>query len=463
MKPLRFVVIGLGGYGLVHIDAVKWLAAQGIGQLSGVVALPVDRTQRPDLVATLQKEGVALYDSVDQFFAAGAAATDVLTVPIGIHAHVPVSIAAMRAGLHVYCEKPLAATVPEVDRLIQVRLETGRVVAVGFQHIFSNSMQQIKARICDGRLGAVKTVTLMCGWPRSAQYYARNEWTGKMRLGKEVILDSPANNAFAHYLLNLLYLSSTRSGAAAYPVELESELYRANRIESADTVQLRFTTEAGTRAFIMLTHANERPNGPEMYLECEGGKVSWLTDNGTTVIAYADGKEEEFDNLVHEKWRYEGFRDFVGAVREGREPLCTPELARAQTLTVNAMHESSPEIVSIPEGDVTEAEDWEMFPPDTKGKFRRVHRMDELMRDAVKQRKFFSELGVPWGKKSIPGSINLTDAIGPESSDRWSFSRLIAGVLLILLLVASVARVGTASVASSPVFPYDARHHSATA
>jgi predicted dehydrogenase len=308
-----------------------------------------------------------------------------------------------------------------------VKQETERVVAIGFQHIFSNSMQQIKARVCDGRLGRVRSVTLMCGWPRSAQYYARNDWTGKMRLGKNIILDSPANNAHAHYVMNVLYLASTRPGKAAYPFQLEAELYRANRIESTDTVQLRFETDEGTRAFIMLTHANHKPNGPEMFLECERGKVSWITDNGTTVVTYAGGKKEEFDNLLHDKWRYEGFRDFVLAVREGRDPLCTPELARAQTLTINAMHESAREITAIPEGDIVEAEDWEMFPPDTRGMFRRVNRLDDLMRKSVEQRKFFSELGVSWGVKSFPGSIALADAVGPEESDRWSFSKLIAG------------------------------------
>jgi predicted dehydrogenase len=319
----------------------------------------------------------------------------------------------MRAGLHIYCEKPLAATLPEVDSLIGVKRETGRRVAVGFQHIFSNSMQQLKARICDGRLGRVKSVALMCGWPRSAQYYSRNEWTGKLRLGKNVILDSPANNAHAHYVMNVLYLASAVPRGAATPVELDAELYRANRIESPDTVQLRFITDGGARVFIVLTHANEKPNGPVMTLECERGKVAWVSDNGATTITYADGTEEKFDNLLHDKWRYEGFRDFVGAVREGRDSLCPPELARAQTLTINAMHESAPEIVTVPDAEVDEVEDWEMFPPDTRGKFRRVRHLDDLMQDAVRQRRMFSELGVSWGKRGGKRWV-----AGPQSSAR---------------------------------------------
>ena len=417
MEPLRFVVIGLGGYGLAHIEAVKWLAEQGLGRLVGVVALDVDRRQRPALVESLLEQHVTLYESVEHFTSAGLSTADVLTVPVGINMHVPMSIAAMRAGLHVYCEKPVAATVQEVDQLIAAKKETGRRIAIGFQHIYSNSIQKLKSRICDGRLGKVQRLALMCGWPRSQQYYTRNEWTGKLRFEGDWILDSPANNANAHYVLNALYLCSRDPKASANPHELRAELYRANNIEGPDTVQMQFDTTDGSRVFIILTHANGRENGPYMQLDCEHGKAYWQTDNGKTIVRYNDGGTEEFDNITHDKWRYEGFRDFVHAVRQGRDPLCTPELARSQSLTINAMHESCPEISSISEEHISEAEDWEMFPPNTKGRFRRVQGMDEYMRVALEERCFFSELEIPWAKSSSSMLFTVRDYTHFPSTD----------------------------------------------
>jgi len=407
MDPVRFAVVGLGGYGLVHIRAVNWLADQGLASLAGVVALESDRKLRPEVVAGLRAQRCALFDSIEQFMSQGRGAADVLTVPIGIHMHVPVSSAAMDSGLHVYCEKPAAATVQEVDRLIAVKNRTGRRVAIGYQHIYSNSIRRLKSHICGGRLGAVRSLSLMCGWPRSEAYYSRNEWAGKLRVGEEWILDSPANNAHAHYLLNALYLCSDVEGKADTPAEIRAELFRANSIEGPDTVLLRCTTTGGTGVFVIFTHANGRENGPTMRLECEGGTAYWQTDNGKTLIRYRDGKTEEFDNLVDENWRYEGFRDFVLALREGRDPLCTPELARAQSLTVNAMHESCPAIGVIPDSCVSVVEDWEMFPPGTRGKFHRVRGMDEYMNVAFEERSFFSELGVPWARGSHLTSFNV--------------------------------------------------------
>jgi predicted dehydrogenase len=400
MKPLRFAVVGLGGYGLVHINAVRWLATQDLASLVGVVALPVDRALRPDVVRDLLDAKCRLYENVDQFLAEGAATADVLTVPVGIHMHVPVSVAAMRAGLHVYCEKPAAATVQEVDSLIASKKETGRHVAIGYQHIYSNAVRQLKSRICDGRLGRVRSLSLMCGWPRSETYYGRNEWTGKLRVGKEWILDSPANNAHAHYLMNALFLCSVEEGTADVPAEVRAELYRANSIEGPDTVLLDLAMTGGSRAFVAFTHANGKENGPCMRLECERGIAYWQTDSGNSIIRYSDGRTEEFDNLVDDNWRYEGLREFVLAVREGREPLCTPELARAQTLTVDAMHECCPEVAVIPDRFVTLTEDWEMFPPGTKGMFHRVRGLDEYMYVAFRERCFFTDLGVPWARPS---------------------------------------------------------------
>ena len=418
MEPVRFAVVGLGGYGLVHLNAVQWLEGLGLGKLVGVVALEVDRNLRPDLVADLRARHCTLYDNVNQFIAEASATADVLTVPVGIHMHVPVSIDAMRAGLHVYCEKPVAATVQEVDALIAAGNETGRTVAIGFQHIYSNSIQQIKARICDGRLGRVHSLSLSCGWPRSETYYGRNEWAGKLRVGNDWILDSPANNAHAHYLMNALYLCSMVPGRAETPSELRAELYRANRIEGPDTVLLRFTTTGGTAVFVVLTHANERANGPSMRVECENGTVYWQTDNGKTFIRYAGGRTEEFDNLVHESWRYEGFRDLVLALREGREPLCTPGLARVQTVTVNAMHESSPCVVPIPDEFVTVQEDWEMYPPGTKGVFHRVRGLDEYMNVAVQERSSFRDLGISWARDLTSSTVSISDYVHFPSDDR---------------------------------------------
>lgn len=60
---------------------------------------------------------------------------DIEAVTIGTpdHWHVKIAIDAMRAGKHVYCEKPLSLTVDEGRQLLKVAKETGKVVQIGTQ------------------------------------------------------------------------------------------------------------------------------------------------------------------------------------------------------------------------------------------------------------------------------------------------------------------------------------------
>jgi predicted dehydrogenase len=412
VKPVRVVVTGLGGYAQDHIQAVQWLAKENLAILAGVVALRADRKKHMELIHSLAEKGIVLYDTIEHFLATGASEADVLMCAVGIHRHIPVSIAAMQAGLQVYCEKPVAGAIQEVDRLIAVKKKLGKKVAIGFQYLPTRSIRELKNRICDGRLGQVKTAKLICCWPRSENYFFRNEWAGRLRMDKSWVLDSPANNAHAHFLFNVLYLASSQPNAAANPSSMLAELYRANRIESPDLAQLRFVTDTGAQCFAIFSHCGWNLFGPIMHLECENGQARWQHDWGETMITYQNGRTERFANERHDEWRYEIVRDFMLSILENREPICTPELARPHTLTINAMHESCPEILTVPETYIVEVEDREDYPPYGKAFFRRVENHDEIMHRSYAEGKFFSKLDVPWAKRIKSYEIAL---------DRYAF------------------------------------------
>lgn len=396
MKPLRFVVIGIGGYAQIHIEAIKWLQEKGVGKLSGIVALQRDRQDYPEFFADLQKAGVIFFDTIDHFFASGVNSADVLTVPIGIHQHVPVSIRALEAGLDVYCEKPTAATVQEVDRLIQAEKRTGRKIVIGFQHIYSNSIKQLKKRICDDRLGAPKSISVLCGWPRPKEYFTRNDWAGRMRLGDDWILDSPANNACAHFLMNALYLASNRPNEAITPTSVQAELYRANHTESPDLVQIKLTSDQ-MNMNLLFSHCNNSMLGPIMKIVCENGQAEWSdAELGKTKIVYSNGVEESFDNGDSDLWQFDGFLDLVQAVLENRQPICTPTLTRNQTLVINAMHESCPKIKRIDDSFIEEFNDVDTHPTFMTGKFLCVKGLDDYLRKAFENDGMLSQLSIPW-------------------------------------------------------------------
>lgn len=69
--------------------------------------------------------------------------------------HAEISIAAMRAGKDVLCEKPAARTYAEALEMLKVQRETGRILNIGVVNRFNDSVNRIKRYIDSGKLGDV--------------------------------------------------------------------------------------------------------------------------------------------------------------------------------------------------------------------------------------------------------------------------------------------------------------------
>ena len=72
--------------------------------------------------------------------------------------HAPIAIAAMRAGLHVLCEKPAARTYHEALEMQKVQHETGMILNIGVVNRFNDGVNLIKKYIDSGKLGEVYRV-----------------------------------------------------------------------------------------------------------------------------------------------------------------------------------------------------------------------------------------------------------------------------------------------------------------
>jgi predicted dehydrogenase len=80
---------------------------------------------------------------------------DIVAVDVCLHnnLHAPVSIAAMEAGKHVYCEKPLAGSYADAERMVQTAKETGRMLSMQLGSLFSKETRAAKRLIEEGHVG----------------------------------------------------------------------------------------------------------------------------------------------------------------------------------------------------------------------------------------------------------------------------------------------------------------------
>ena len=82
---------------------------------------------------------------------------DVIYIPLPNSLHVEWTIRALEAGKHVLCEKPLALTVEDVDRIAGAVARTGRVATEGFMYRHQPLTHAVEAVVGSGRLGAVRS------------------------------------------------------------------------------------------------------------------------------------------------------------------------------------------------------------------------------------------------------------------------------------------------------------------
>lgn len=95
--------------------------------------------------------------------------------PLPNHLHVPWTIRAMEAGKHVLCEKPIALTAAEAERLLETRARTGRIVAEAFMVHHTPWWQRARALARDGTLGEVRAIQTFFSYFLSDPANVRNQ------------------------------------------------------------------------------------------------------------------------------------------------------------------------------------------------------------------------------------------------------------------------------------------------
>ena len=145
---VRIGIVGLGRLGRRHAENLAFRVA---GARLVAAASPVAEERR---WAETSLNGVMTYPGPTELLAHPGLDAVWLVTPTSLHADQ--TIAAIRAGKHVFCEKPLALDTSDCDRAIAVAAEhPGQVVMVGFMRRFDPAYAEAKRRIDVGELGEV--------------------------------------------------------------------------------------------------------------------------------------------------------------------------------------------------------------------------------------------------------------------------------------------------------------------
>lgn len=397
-KKRRFGVIGIGGYAGVYVSAGKYLAEKGEMEFTAAAVRSPEKYK--EQMAPLEALGVRFHADLPTMLAKEK--LDIVGVPTGIASHTPYTTEAMEAGCDIVCEKPLCATVQEADEMMAARDRLGRKIAIGYQNMYHPTAWELKRQIVEGPLGKVKRIRCKISAPRPDNYYARNAWAGRLKGGDgRWILDSPANNANAHQLQQMLFYAGPTLYESAQPARVYGEIYHGRPdIDNCDTAAIRVETAGGAELLYLVSHCVAEMWGPVIEIECENGTATTadVVRGGQAQLRFHDGREEEIKRTLD--LPNPAFRVFTNllAALEGREELmCTPDNTRQQTLVINASHDSSGGPRAIAEsftgtGDVQYGS--KRFP----GRF--LHGGEAAITRCFDEWKTFAEIGAPWATRA---------------------------------------------------------------
>ena len=94
--------------------------------------------------------------------------------------HAPVSIYALEHGCHVMCEKPMATSVSDGEKMIDASKKTGKTLGIILQNRYNQASKFIKKAIADGILGKVLGARASVYWHRNDEYYSESGWRGSL-------------------------------------------------------------------------------------------------------------------------------------------------------------------------------------------------------------------------------------------------------------------------------------------
>jgi predicted dehydrogenase len=261
MEPVRSAIIGGGFIGHVHARAVLANA----GRLVTVYDAKPEVSQA--LVSTLRADRVvASYESV-----LADADVNLVHVCTPNHLHFPMAMAAIDAGKHVICEKPLAVTSDEARALRDAADAAGVVAAVPFVYRFYASIRDARARVTGNELGDLRLLHghYLQDWLLEE---SDNNWRVEPQLGG-------ASRAFGdigvHWCDLLEFVSGQRiarlNARAATTQRRKNAAGELVDVATEDLVSFIFETESGVVGNAVVSQVSAgRPN--EVVLNIDGAR-----------------------------------------------------------------------------------------------------------------------------------------------------------------------------------------------
>jgi len=291
---MKIVMVGQGAFAKKHLNGLKNIKGVEVASIYGRTAETTE--------AVARQYGIPHWTTnIEEALTQPGVEAVILTSPTQVHAAQAEQV--MRAGKHVEIEIPIADSLADARRIDAVQKETGLIAMAGHTRRFNPSHQWIHKRILAGELKVLQMDV-------QTYFFRRSNMNaeGKPR--------SWTDHLLWHHACHTVDLFQYQTGETASMVQaLQGPIHPALGI--AMDMSIGMKVPSGAICTLSLSFNNDGPLGTFFRYIC---------DNGTYIARYDDlfdGKDNKID-VSRVDVSMDGIelqdREFVNAIREGREP-----------------------------------------------------------------------------------------------------------------------------------------------
>ena len=307
---MNFAVIGLGSFGTKRAQSIK------NSKLAKLIAINDTNSENAEKAKKILEVKVAGYKEIlnDKL-------VDVICICAPNKFHKEIIIDSLKAGKHVFCEKPISRNFQEAQEIFDAAKNSKATLQVGSNHRFFESVLFAKKLVDEGTIGEVLSFNGRIGHNGER---LKDSWFWKKEIsGGGTLLDNGCH---------LLDLSRYFIGNFISGTGITSNTYWKN-IEVEDSASGVFKTKDGKTASIFCSwrllsgYFFFELNGSEGYINVDGrfdthggDKIFWSTKK--------DGKlyNKDFSHLKPNSYQLE-IENFIKNLKQGKE--CSPSVSDA--------------------------------------------------------------------------------------------------------------------------------------
>jgi len=251
------------------------------------------------------------------------------------HLHRDMTLAALEAGCHVLCEKPMETTLAKADEMTAAAERSGKILALGMQMHYWAHYHRIKQMIDDDVIG--KIVQVWCTEYRGP-FFETKDWVWETAKSGGAIVEKNCH----HYDIMDLWVDSMPTTVYATGGIAKHHTPHGSPSQIVDNAWILNDYENGVHGMVGICFTGRQgKHRREFGINGTRGRIFLtLADKEAIHITHEDGRDEVLPTNPDKHLLGGLWKDFVDCILENRRPLVAPQRGRRSLLIPLAAEKS---------------------------------------------------------------------------------------------------------------------------